>query len=139
MVSKELLTNTIACLRFPLTVGVVFIHFSMADGFCYNGVVYGLNNPSFFFFVVNLFSEVLARVCVPLFFVISGFLFFYHLNFNRESYLKKLRNRVKSLLLPFIYWNIIAAIVILGKSVLPFYPDVDLFFFFQTSFEYFFL
>ena len=126
MKSKEVLTNTIASLRFPLTVGVVFIHFSMTDGFCYNGVVYGLDNPPYFFFVVNLFSEVLARVCVPLFFIISGFLFFYHLDFSWVVYFRKLRNRVKTLLLPYMLWNFIAAIVILVKSVLPFYPDVTI-------------
>ena len=70
MTNKELLTNTIACLRLPLTVGVVFIHFTMTNGFNYHGVAYGLDNPSFFFFIVNLISEVLARVCVPLFFII---------------------------------------------------------------------
>lgn len=128
MTKDSSISNTISNLRFPLTLGVVFIHFSMADGFNYHGVVYGLENPSFFFFVVNLFSEVLSRVCVPLFFFISGFLFFYNVNFSKEIYYKKLKSRARTLLLPFLLWNILAAIVILGKSILPFYPDVSIIF-----------
>ena len=135
MTNDRVLSNTISILRLPLTVGVVFIHFTMKDGFNYHGVVYGLDNPPFFFFVVNLFSEVLARVCVPLFFIISGFLFFFHFNLNKESYIKKLKNRVKTLFLPFFLWNIIAAIIILGKSALPFYPDVKIVFSFSRLFN----
>ena len=138
MTSDSISSKTISILRFPLTVGVVFIHFTMTNGFNYHGDVYGLDNPPFFFFVVNLFSEVIARVCVPLFFVISGFLFFYNCNLNREAYFKKLRSRVKTLLLPFVMWNIIAAMVILGKSVLPFYPNVTILFSFNRLFNTFF-
>lgn len=138
MTNKELLSDTIDSLRFPLTVGVVFIHFSMAEGFCYNGIAFGVDNPPFFFFVVNLFSEVLARVCVPLFFIISGFLFFFHLDFCWKAYSRKLRSRVRTLLLPYIVWNIFAAIVILGKSLLPFYPDVTIHFSFIRLLNTFF-
>lgn len=138
MNSEIVLSNTINSLRLPLTIGVVFIHFTMKDGFNYHGVVYGLHNSPFFFFVVNLFSEVLARVCVPLFFVISGFLFFFHLNHNCESYVKKINSRVKTLLLPFVLWNIIAAIFIIGKSALPFYPNVTILFSFDRLLNTFF-
>ena len=60
----------------PLTIGVVFIHFSLQRGLEIHGVFHGLNNPGWFFFIVNLMSEVIARLCVPTFFIISGFLFF---------------------------------------------------------------
>ena len=108
MTNEELLSRTISYLRFPLTVGVVFIHFSLGDGLAVNGQIYGLENPDWYFFIVNLISQTFARVSVPLFFVVSGFLFFYRIDFNSGVYLHKLRSRVKTLLIPYILWNIIA-------------------------------
>ena len=50
----------------------------------------------------------LPCVAVPLFFVISGFLFFYHKDFNKSVYIEKLKTRTATLLVPFVLWNIIA-------------------------------
>ena len=119
MTNEDLLSKTINSLRFPLTIGVVFIHFSFSEGFNIHGVIYGKGNPDWFFFIVNLISEVFARICVPLFYIISGFLFFYQKTFDREIYKEKIRTRIKTLLLPFIIWNLIAIICIFSKSFLP--------------------
>lgn len=110
MTNDELLSKTISYLRFPLTVGVVFIHFSLAKGLNIHGIKHGLDNPEWFFYIVNLISEVLARIGVPLFFIISGFLFFYRKEFNYLVYKDKLKSRSITLLVPFILWNIIAII-----------------------------
>ena len=106
-------------MRLPLTVGVVYIHFSLADGFNIHGVLHGLDNPAWFFFVVNFISEVLARVCVPLFFMISGYLFFCGAEFSKDGYIRKLKSRFWTLLIPFLLWNIIAIIWQL-KGCLPY-------------------
>lgn len=128
--NKNLISDTINLLRFPLIVGVVFIHFSLSKGLNIHGTFFGLNNPSWFFFIVNFISEVLSKTCVPTFFFISGFLFFYKANFNRELYIQKIENRVRSLLIPFILWNIIAAVCIFCKSTIPFisnyYPPIEI-------------
>lgn len=105
---EEIVTKTIESLRFPLTVGIVFIHFSLADGLNIHGVSHGLDNPDWFFNIVNLISEVVARICVPLFFMISGFLFFYKVRFDKDIYIRKLKSRVRTLLIPFLIWNAIA-------------------------------
>ncbi len=110
MSNDELLSKTISYLRFPLTVGVVFIHFNLSVGLTIHGVKHGLDNPEWYFFIVNFISEVLARIGVPLFFVISGFLFFYGKDFSSEVYKGKLQSRFRSLFIPFILWNIIAII-----------------------------
>lgn len=110
MTNDELLSKTISYLRFPLTIGVVFIHFNMTKGLNINGVKYGLGNPDWYFYILNFIGEVLARLSVPLFFVISGFLFFYRNDFNGKVYLKKLKSRFTTLLIPFILWNVIAII-----------------------------
>lgn len=129
MTNDELLSKTISYLRFPLTVGVVFIHFSLHEGLNIRGIKHGLDNPEWFFFIVNFISEVLARIAVPLFFVISGFLFFYRRDFSCEVYKGKLKSRYRSLFIPFIIWNIIA-IIWQMKCFLPivssFYRPVEI-------------
>ena len=124
MTNDELLSKTISYLRFPLTVGVVFIHFNIAkDVFSMQGVKYGLNNADWYYFVINFFSDVLPRVGVPLFFLISGFLFFYRKEFNTTIYKKKISNRMVTLVLPYFLWNIVAILITLFHQ-LPFLSSV---------------
>jgi peptidoglycan/LPS O-acetylase OafA/YrhL len=108
MTNEDLLSKTITYLRFPLAVGVTFIHFNLSDGLKINGIQHGLGNPDWFFFIVNFISEVLVRINVPLFFVISGFLFFYRTDFSETVYKHKLKSRAKTLLVPYLLWNSIA-------------------------------
>jgi len=89
-------------------VGVVFIHTDFSDI-----VMSGVKQISFvnypiFSRIFFLFSKVIFEACVPLFFFISGFLFFYKTaGFSREIYLQKLKNRIRSLLVPYIFWNLL--------------------------------
>ena len=108
MTNEELLSKTISSLRFPLTIGIVYIHFNLASGLAIHGAKYGLDNPDWYFILMNYISEVIARIGVPLFFIISGFLFFYGTEFDGDVYKKKLKSRVKSLLIPYFLWNMIA-------------------------------
>ena len=106
----NLTSKTISSLRFPLTVGIVFIHFNLAQiGIVAHGVEHKLDY-SWYNIVVTLFSDVLPRVGVPLFFFISGFLFFNSIDFGLSGYWKKIQKRARTLLLPFILWNAIAIV-----------------------------
>ena len=110
--TDELLYQTISYLRFPLTLGVVFIHFDLIEHiFTYHGVQYGLDHPDWYIWVINFFSEVLPQIGVPLFFIISGFLFFHHVDFDGNVYQQKLRKRIKTLLIPYLLWNLIAILI----------------------------
>lgn len=128
MTSDELLSKTISYLRFPLTVGVVFIHFDLSTGLDIGGMTYGMNNPDWYFFIINMISGTLATIGVPLFFLISGFLFFYRKDFSCEVYRQKLQSRFMTLFVPYTLWNLIAIIWQL-KCFLPgvssFYPPVE--------------
>ncbi|MEG1660078.1 MAG: acyltransferase family protein [Bacteroides sp.] len=106
MTTDELQSKTIDWLRFPLIIGVLLIHSykpAINDGGRIMGneqVVY----PVFQFFR-NLSSEVVGRLSVPMFFLIAGFLFFQAIPFNKACYLRKLKSRFHSLLLPYMFWN----------------------------------
>ena len=55
------------------------------------------------------FSQGCCRVAVPIFFLISGYLFFTKLNeWNTKIWLDKVKKRVKNIVIPYFIWNIIA-------------------------------
>jgi len=106
-------------LRFPLIVGVVFIHaYSNIAGFA-DGEI-GVSQPNFIAdFVRNFISQGVARIAVPLFFLMSGYLFFAGFEWSKESYVLKLKSRTKTLLIPFLFWNITTLIVIALAQTIP--------------------
>ncbi|MBO7145188.1 MAG: acyltransferase family protein [Salinivirgaceae bacterium] len=109
----ELQSKTISFLRFPLIVGVVFIHFNLVKmGLSAHGVNYCVSYPDWFYLLIRFFSEVLPSMAVPMFFLFSGYLFFYRTDFDGSIYKAKLRKRVNTLLIPFILWNVIGTLMI---------------------------
>ena len=124
MVNDELLSKTISYLRFPFCAGVVFIHFNLAKGLVIRGIVYGMDNPDWYFNIIRLISEVIASIGVPLFFVFSGFLFFYRKDYSVDVYKSKLKSRIKTLLIPFLLWNTLTII----WKLKCFFPGLSAFF-----------
>jgi len=106
-------------LRFPLIVGVVFIHaYSSKAGFA--GGEIGVSQPNFIAdFVRNFVSQGVARIAVPLFFLMSGYLFFAGFEWSKESYVLKLKSRIKTLLIPFLFWNVTTLTVIALAQAIP--------------------
>lgn len=101
----EMNSKIISFLRFPLIVGVVIIHSACKTG---NVLADSLS---------VLFSDIIAKVSVPCFFLISGYLFFVNIEkLSYEQYVKKIRTRFKSLLIPYLIWIIIPIIIILIKN-----------------------
>lgn len=107
-------------LRFPLVVGVVFIHaYSNTVGFA-GGEIVGASQPHFIVdFVRNFISQGVARIAVPVFFLLSGYLFFAGFVWSKESYVIKLRSRRKTLLVPFLFWNILTLLIIALAQAIP--------------------
>ena len=116
------LSKTIMFLRFPLIVSVVFIHAGL------EGVVIGGNvtvhDGQFPIYesVYHVITNELARVSVPLFFFISGFLFFYRTDFSMKAYGQKLKKRVRTLLVPYVFWN--AAALLAFVTIQIFMPSL---------------
>lgn len=107
-VDASLMSRAIDFLRFPLIVGVIFIHnYRMGDNM--DGIdSFTAENLPVYYYVSNLFSNTLASIAVPLFFFISGYLFFFKVqSFTKSLYLDKLRKRFKTLLIPYIFWNLL--------------------------------
>lgn len=68
---------------------------------------------------IHLLSQVLFCSAVPLFFVISGFLFFVGLNhYGLDEYKDKMARRAKTLLVPYLMWNLIYLIRPLVGNIL---------------------
>ena len=51
-----------------------------------------------------LISEQITRLCVPLFFVISGYFFFKNYDGSIQAYYIKLKSRYKTILIPYLFW-----------------------------------
>lgn len=98
---NPLTSKTINNLRLPLILGVVLIHSNYLHG--------ALSH-----FLCSDFT----RCCVPLFFFISGLLFFQGItDFSKKVYLKKLKSRTTTLLIPYLIWNFIFFILFSAKTV----------------------
>ena len=116
-ISKEL-SERINLLRFPLIVGVVFIHaYSPTVSFADASV--GLQEPGLLaVFLRDYSSEVIARISVPLFYIISGFLFFYGFNATQEKFKEKFKSRFWTLVVPYLFWNLLTLFIFwLAQSI----------------------
>lgn len=103
---QSILNGTISNVRILLSALVILIH-------CAYSPFFNIENSDSFLSGVWLFDAV-ARICsfvyfsaVPAFFVISGFLFFKGGEFSLELYKRKLKSRFYTLLLPYIFWNLL--------------------------------
>lgn len=117
---KELQSKTIDFLRFPLIIGVIFIHTDFSNIILPGVKQINFVNYPIFSHVFILFSKIIFATCVPLFFLISGFLFFYKTDvITIKVYLQKLKNRVHTLLIPYIFWNLLVILfLVLAQTFL---------------------
>lgn len=105
MNNEQLQSETINYLRFPLIIAVVFIH-SFGTPATYNPTASVESLYPIAFNIEYILSKIIAEIAVPLFFLISGFLFFKNIEtFNRTVYKDKLVKRIRSLFIPYIFWN----------------------------------
>lgn len=99
-------------LRFPLIIGVVFIHnydLNMVFAGEVVGVVQGFELIDF---IRNIISQGIARSAVPVFFLMSGFFLFLNHSGDDHWFKKKIGQRFKSLLVPFLFWNIATLLIL---------------------------
>jgi len=100
-----LTSRVISFLRFPLIVAVIGIHCNLLVKHP------ELETRSVFYFLVYITMK-LVCIAVPLFFFISGFLFFKEGYLDLNLYKKKLKTRIYTVLIPYLLWNIIYFVII---------------------------
>lgn len=110
LVSNHEVSTRIDILRFPLIVGVVFIHNYGTSVQVAHGYIGVTHASAWVEFVRFFISQGVARIAVPLFFLMSGYLFFLG-GWSREKYVSKLKRRLHTLLIPFLFWNIMTLLV----------------------------
>lgn len=94
-------SNKIIVISFILAFMIVSLHANNTRNYNYDRNMFGIivNN-------LQLVMDVIQRVCVPMFFTISGYLFFRTFNINKIG--EKYKRRVKTLLIPYLIWNTIS-------------------------------
>lgn len=100
--------DIISALRLPLIILVTYAH-------SYGGVTEGYSilgsGWDTYEMLKIIVSQTLVKVAMPMFFVMSGYLFFANVEkFNKEIYWQKIWRRIKTLLIPYIIWNLLMAV-----------------------------
>ncbi|MFT2007641.1 acyltransferase family protein [Pontibacter sp. 13R65] len=102
---------------------VVYIHAYTFDLALDTGALTDQKNYNSF--IQDFISQGVARIAVPLFFAISGYLFFLNFKPTVADFLKKYRKRFQSLVIPFLLWSLYGIVL---YFVLQLAPNSELFF-----------
>ena len=72
------------------------------------------------YFIQRYISYGIATIAVPIFFIISGFLFFYNFESTINNWIKKYKSRFKSLFIPYMIWCTLWIVVLYLIQLIPF-------------------
>lgn len=113
----DLRSQSLDLLRFPLAIAVLSVHVISPQTFYVKGEMINIASMPAIEFLVNLVSAFIRQQSVPIYYFISGYVFFLGTDFSFDVYKKKLKNRFRSLFVPYIVWNVLALLWILFKSM----------------------
>jgi surface polysaccharide O-acyltransferase-like enzyme len=101
-----------------MIVGIVLFHANQTNiRFSYGVSEYALEGiPAF---ITNLITETIF-VALPFFFLVSGLLFFKDFQLTLAVYGVKLRTRIRTLLVPYLFWNICVFTALLAAQWIGF-------------------
>lgn len=116
--NKSVTSEVISFVRFPMSVIVVIIHcFFPIKGWRYDQLAdqgLGSNVAA----EILLSSRLLCSFVVICFFLISGYLFFVHLqNWDGKVWKQKMSRRIWTLLIPYFLWNTLYIIYCIGPDI----------------------
>lgn len=116
--TDRLMCDTISFLRFPLIVCVVFIHTDLLE-FIPAAVSQTQGPRPVYDICSHVISTSFGSIAVPAFFLFSGYLFFRNqTDFTFRTYGEKLKRRTKSLLIPYLAWNLLMTGALFLQQVL---------------------
>lgn len=105
--SDYIISQMIEYLRIPLIILVVFVHIGVEGYSNYDKNADFLTVIGFFSYICDIVSFI-ANCAVPSFFLISGYLFFRNIDrFDFVIFLRKYKSRIKTLLVPYLFWNLL--------------------------------
>lgn len=105
MDSSLTLSNMIKLLRVPLTILVIFVHCGPNLFIPYDEAA-EIFSFSWWFTSWGKIMAFISSCAVPSFFLISGYLFFRNIeSFDYYQIKDKYRSRIRSLILPYLFWN----------------------------------
>ena len=122
-------SERLSILRFPLIIGVVFIHAYSPEVTLGSGVFGLTQSGPVSNFIRDCISQGIARVAVPLFFLLSGYFYFFNSSWTLKEYRKKTRARFKTLMIPFLFWNLLTLAFFFLTQQIPalhfYFPERD--------------
>ncbi|MFD2598317.1 acyltransferase family protein [Sphingobacterium corticis] len=108
-------SEVIDMLRFPLTLLVVFIHMLP---FQQQELTSTLSFDNLYVFTTELVSHHIGRVAVPSFFLFSGYFLFIQIkSWSLKVYSSLLKKRARTILVPYLMWNLVAILAIVFKNL----------------------
>ena len=119
---NELLSSTITATRFPSAVLIVMLHTFIVDESIFGKVYVSSADYPWLNTICHILKADFGEAAVPLFFFISGFLFFYKTHFDLTVYQKKIKKRIHSLLIPYLIWNTVFFFFVHGLQLI--YPSL---------------
>ena len=99
--------NKVTFLSFALAVLIVLRH----------SIGIGIYDLPRWLYVIELFIQQGTDIIVPVFFAMSGFLFFTNLKW--KDFPRKLKTRFHSLFIPFVLWNLIGFLLVFIVTHIP--------------------
>lgn len=112
---RSLRSQSLDLLRFPLAVFVVTEHMVCVSTDM--GSLDVQSNEAFWVFH-RFVAAFLQGISVPIFFFISGYVFFVNMpEMTKERYFQKLKNRTKTLFIPYLVWNALELLLVIVKSM----------------------
>ena len=88
---REMRSEALDLLRFPLAIVIVIVH----------ALPLGSNVMD------DFVMAFLKEQSVPIYYFISGYVFFFGIELTKVVYVKKIRNRIKTLFIPYLIWNLL--------------------------------
>ena len=116
MINLEL-SNKIKLISLLSIVMVIYIHnYNIKEGMVY---FFDIDSSLAFIniFIQNLFSEGFSRTAVPIFFLISSYLFFQ--KFTLNGYPRKIFKRIRTLFLPYLFWTTVVVLIHFTLQSIP--------------------
>ena len=111
------LSTVLDILRFPMIVLVLFMHVVPISA---NAIPHEFSWESLYLFTTEFVAHNFGRIAVPIFFLISGYLFFLKApkQYDSQFFADQWRKRISTLLVPYVLWNLLKYAAIASKGYL---------------------